>query len=484
MTKRNVEKQELLDAQLTGVGRKTVSPVKTIGAPGTAIFGGYIQENERSPKLSGREKYKTYSDMVANTTIVAAGVRYFLNLVSKAQWRVVPNPDAEDRVKAEEMATRIRRMMDNTETPWHRIVRRAAMYRFYGFSLQEWTAKRDEEDGALVIWDIEPRAQITIEKWDVDIHGRVLGVVQQSPQTSEELYLPRGKLVYMVDDAINDSPEGLGLFRHLAETVVQLVRFVQLEGFGFESDLRGVPIGRAPIKLLDELIEDGEITEADKMQYLQPIQDFMKSHVKSPALGILFDSSTYRGEGENAAVSGIHEWDVELMRSDNVTSQEAIARAIDRKNREIARVLGVEGLLLGDGDRGSEALSRDKSHNFSLIVDSTLDELAEGFEKDVIGTVFKLNGWDEKLKPSLTPEAIQFRDIDQITSAIKDIAAGGAPLNITDKAVKEVYELLGLTPPSIENAENDLTLTNDEEDGSMEDGTEDEDTEMETDDGE
>ena len=61
---------------------------------------------------------------------------------------------------------------------WARIVRRAAMYRFYGFSIQEWTAKR-RPDGLLTLADVAPRSQMTIERWDMLTDGSIQGVVQR-----------------------------------------------------------------------------------------------------------------------------------------------------------------------------------------------------------------------------------------------------------------------------------------------------------------
>lgn len=163
---------------------RSVKPTETAGAPGTSVIGGYVQDDEKNANLANRgERYKTYSEVLANTSIVAAGTRYFLNLVAKAEWSFTPSEaDTDGRYAelAEEMLT------SDPSTPWHRIVRRAAMYRFYGFSVQEWTARR-RDDGLLTLADVAPRAQLTIEKWDLDEDGTVAGVVQQSPQTMREL---------------------------------------------------------------------------------------------------------------------------------------------------------------------------------------------------------------------------------------------------------------------------------------------------------
>jgi len=55
--------------------------------------------------------------------------------------------------------------MYDMERPWHRVVRRAAMYRVYGYSWQEWIAKK-RDDGVIGYLDIEPRTQSTITRWE------------------------------------------------------------------------------------------------------------------------------------------------------------------------------------------------------------------------------------------------------------------------------------------------------------------------------
>ncbi len=236
---------QMLDQTLPRNQRKV--PTTTIGVGGAAVYGGFVVERETSAKLAGQQLYTTYAKLLANTTIVAAGVRYFLNLISKASWKVEPAEDTGAR--GEEVAEQFEDVMYDMLTPWHRVIRRMAMFRFYGFGIQEWTAKR-REDGLIGFLDIEPRPQTTITKWDVDEHGTVHGVIQESPQTFREIYLPRAKLVYAVDDSLSDSPKGLGLLRHIVQACDRLERYEQLEGFGFETDLRGVPIGRAPFQEL------------------------------------------------------------------------------------------------------------------------------------------------------------------------------------------------------------------------------------------
>lgn len=441
---KTARERRFLDTLFAPFRGRAVAPSRTEGVGGVAAFGGFVEENEKNARLRGRERYITFSNMLANVSIVAAGTRFFLNLTAKAGWKVEP---ADNSARARQLAELTEEILHDMTTPWHRVVRRAAMYRFHGFSVQEWTARR-RPDGALGFADVEPRPQVTIERWDLDASGTVHGVVQNSPQDSSEIYLPRRKLLYMVDDTLSDSPEGLGLFRHIVSATDRLCRFELLESYGYETDLRGIPIARGPLALLNDAVEKGLLKKEDADAAVNSLKTFVEKHVKNPELGLLLDSIPYRADDEAATPSATPQWNVELLRGDGTgTVNDAVGNAITRLNQEIARVLGVEGLLLGGQQVGSLALSRDKSHNFALIVDSTLTELRETVAADLVDVLFELNGWEPELTPELKTEATRYRDVTEITAALRDMATAGAILAPDDPAISEVRELMGLSRP-------------------------------------
>lgn len=452
-------------ALLGGRRQTRVNPTDTLGSPGTAIYGGYVVENEKDSTLTDRERYKTFSEALANTAVVAAGVRYFLNLAAGATWTFEP----AETPAGEDFAERAERMMtEDPVTSWPRVVRRAAMYRFYGFSIQEWTARRDDE-GALTFADIAPRAQITIERWDVNTDGTVNGMVQRNPQNQQEIYLPRSKTIYMVDDTLNDSPMGLGLFRHIVEPVRRLNRYEQLEGFGFESDLRGIPIGRAPYAELRARVDSGEITAEQAIKAVAPIEEFIKKHVRKPDLGLLLDSEVFVTTDDATRPSSEKKFDLSLL-DGSQTSLPEVAAAIQRINLEIARVLGIESLLMGDGTGGSFALAKDKTSQFSLTIDATLNELVDAFTTDLLDVLWMLNGWPEEEKPKIKVESVQYRSIEEITAAIRDIANSGAMLEPNDPIINFIRGLLGAPMADLMNIEIDSALNGSPPDDPVEDG--------------
>jgi hypothetical protein len=423
-------------------------PTRVVGASGAVITDGYVVEDESNGSLTGGNQYITYSNLLANTSIVAAGVRYFLNLVAKPTWKTVP-PDQENEL-AVYYAKIVNKQKDRMATSWSRAIRRSAMYRFYGFSIQEWTMEL--ADGIYQYKDIAPRPQSTIEKWDIDNEGQVTGIHQRLVNTGFLQPIPREKIIYLVDDSLNDSPQGLGLFRHIVSACSRLQRYEQLEGYGFESDLRGIPVGRAPFAAMQEAVNSGLLTSADKKAAEAPLLRFIENHIKNPALGILVDSMTYQTLDDASTPSSVKQWDIELLKGSSSALPD-MAVAIERVNREIARILGVEGLLLGEQTTGSHALSSDKALNFALIVDSTLSEIVDTYQKDFIKRLFEMNGWDQNLMPTFEVDVMQHRDITQVTQALKDLADAGAMLDPNDPATNEVRALLGVSPQPVIDAE-------------------------------
>jgi len=443
---------------LLGMFRRKPAPTSTEGVGGAVIYGGFIQDGEKNPKLSGTERYRTYADLLANTSIVAASVRYFLNLVAKADWKAEP---ADESAQAKEVAEWMEDQIHGMSTSWHRVVRRAALYRYYGFSIQEWTAKRSE-DGTIGILDVEPRPQHTITQWSVDESGTVMGVIQTSPQDGRDLPLHRGKLVYVVDDSISDSPEGLGLFRHVVDAVRRLQEYEKLEGIGFEGDLRGIPVGRAPITTLQGMVRSGQISQGQMDNQLDGLRTFLNSHKKTANLAMLLDSRVYESTGDTRNPSGQKQWDIDVVKSGQTSAPE-LAAAIMRINREVARVLGTENILLGESGAGSLAMARDKSDQFALVIDSTLKELSQAFQSDLVLPFVKLNGWDPKLAPKLKPEKIQHRAVEEVTAALRDLATAGAVMAPDDPAINELRDMLGLSKVDLEQMAIDAALTREAE---------------------
>lgn len=433
---------------------KTV-PTKEAGASGTAIHGGYIETEEQNPKLSNKEaRYKTATDILVNISIIGAGLRYFLNLVSKPSWTVTP---ADESPEAAEYAKFVGEVMNDMQTSWPRIIRRCATYRFHGFSINEWIAKK-RKDGKIGFEDIEPRPQRTIERWEVNDKGKILGVWQLPPQTGQELPIERSKFIYMVDDMLTDSPEGLGWFRQLVEPAERMKAYLALETIGFERDLSGTPIGRAPISAINAMVKDGKMTKAEASKMIAGITNFVKLQAKKNNTGMVLDSQHFKDTtSDGQKNSAVPQWGVELL-SGMPNSMDALGKSIERLIKEMARIMGVESILVGSEGVGSLALSKDKSNNLYLQVNSTMIDMAGFMTRDFIDTLWALNGFPDDMKPKMKTEDVAYKDVESITQALVDIAKAGSPLPPNDPAINEIRDLLGIPRASIVDEAMDAAI--------------------------
>lgn len=135
----------------------------------------------------------------------------------------------------------------------------------------------------------------------------------------------------------------------------------------------------------------------------------------------------------------------------------------------MARILGVEQLMLGSDSAGSFAMSQDKTTSFYLLVDGSLREIREQVDTDLVDILFTLNGWPLEMKPELGTEAVRFTDIEAIATTLRDMATAGAPLAPNDPVVGEVRDLMGLSQPTdVVTGDEDAALTGRGEDDQLE----------------
>lgn len=426
--------------------RSAARPFAEQGVGGFRIYRGYLDPGETNYKLIGVQRWKTAADLLANVSIIAAGVRYSLNLISRPTWRFDP---PSDKPEAKAHAEFMESVINGIDTNWTRIIRRGGMYRFHGFGIHEWIAKRREEDGRIGIASIESRPQHTIERWDIDANGGVQGVWQRDPMTNEELYLPRRKLLYLVDDTLTDSPDGVGWFRHLAEPANTLKSYLELESMGFERDLAGIPVGRAPLQKLNQLVESGKITREQSNTMIAGLEAFVSLKRKDKNTALILDSTTFKGKTDTGeSISSIFEWGVELL-TGSQNSIDELGNAIRRLQFDMALIIGAEQLLVGREGEGSRALSEDKSRNLYLTANATLADMAESVDRDLVDPIWQMNGLPEELKPKAKVEDVAFKDAEQIARTLADMANAGAILAPDDPAINDLRDLMGIqhAPP-------------------------------------
>lgn len=421
--------------------RALPSPAERAGVGDTQTFGGYVDSREASADLRGTSRHKTLHEMALNVAIVGTAIRRVYRLIGAVDWTMAPargDGISEDAARdAAEFARAAIIESTKRTTPIGSWAKRIASAEFFGASVQEWTMRAGDDPrwpGRLVIDRVDWRGAHTIERWDTDANNTVHGVWQRG-KTGEEIYLPRAKLVYHVDDELNDSPEGVGLLRHAAEGVRRLKLYLSLEARAVKNSANGNLVGRSPRSAM----KSDNLSAEDIAKAESGLRNYLENHERKEGLYLMLDSKPYKQP--DGSPSSVPMWGIESIAAGN--DLDAIAKAISRELWQIAAALNVEHVMLGSGG-GSLAMQAQKSADFYRFVEAVLERIAEVIDRDLIGPVWEVNGLPSELRPVPQFSRLGFRDVAEIITLLSQMAAAGVSLDREDEAVKALFEYLGL----------------------------------------
>ena len=423
---------------------------KLPGSDGVLSYGGYLPNDERNRLLQGPTKWTTFTNTV-NASIVATGVRYSCNLIAGTEWHCEPNESGgKDADRGVDIITQglLRAPMPK---PWSAVVKKTSMYRFLGFSLHAWATRTRDSDGMVVFANIEHRPQYTIERWvKPDETKPWTGVVQRT-RSGQTYDIARNQLFYAVDDTLTDNPDGVGILRHVVELAELLGVYQGLEAGAFQGDLGGVPIGRLPEAELIKTFPD----PVKRAEYTAAFEGFLRDRVRDPRKlqYLLLDSAIYKGADPNV-ISTIQKWAVEILKSETANLP-AINQSIGRIQLEIARVLGIEWALMGDGE-GARAVHEDKTGMFAALLQATIDEIAAFATNDLARVLVARNGLDpETATPRLVADPISIDSIVEVSRMLVNLQLAGLQRN--DPA-RNAMRKRGRLPPEPEPTAAELGM--------------------------
>ncbi|HET9893248.1 MAG TPA: hypothetical protein VFQ42_22410 [Mycobacterium sp.] len=446
----------------TSAAATPAAPSKPAGSDGIVNVGGFLVTGERDPGLVGINKWTAFDNAILGVAIVSSAVNIWTQLVGSAKLTVEPNKiGGQDAQRAADIVDQ-GFLNAQLTTPVNQIFRRQSMKRFKGFAVHEVLLKRRAADDMIVVGDIQDRPQWTIWRWNrPDPQAEWTGVEQMTPAAGQNTwYIPRERLFYSVENTLSPSPEGVGVLRQLADHVRRLALFKKFEGIGFQTDLSGVPVARAPLAKLQNEMPQGLSPAEIKAKVLQEVgwmYDLLKNHNKNAEQGILLDSATYTDKSASQSPSSIYEYAFDLIKGSGSTSLAAIGEAIGRETADIARVMCAEWLLLGGQDSGGAySMHEDKTAMFALCVNSVNEDLAADAKRDIAARLLVMNGIDPELfLPNIIVEPVATGSVQAACQALASLFQAG--LNPTDPAINVLRGRLKL-PPAPEIDDTDLLL--------------------------
>lgn len=434
-------------------GRAVTKAKAPSGVTGVSAYGGYISHGEANADLTGGKRWVTYTNAML-IPVVALGVRYFTGLLAGTKWHAEPNERGGKDAERGALICTEGLLEAPLRTPWSRIVPKAAMCRYLGFSLHA-TAMRRRPDGMIVYSAIEHRPQHTIEKWiRANEHSPFESVIQRSKESGQEIPISLDECFYCVDDTLTDSPEGVGLLRHIVELVRRLGHYELLEGVAYEQDLGGTPFGGAPLSETARKAKgDAAQVKAAVDEAMRAFNDLLNNRNKNPTKPQyhVYDSEPYRDT--DGKLTTIPKWKLDIIKGETANLP-SIHTVIGRIQLEIARVLGVEFALVGGGDaKGSYGMHEDKTSMFATILQTTLDELGWFATQQLARRLVARNGLDpDTCTPKLIAEPISTEAVLTATQALAQLNMAGLAPN--DPAKNVIRSRMHLPP----EPERDLSL--------------------------
>lgn len=418
-----------------------------IGQGGVNTRYGEIQADEFLRELKGKRAIKTYREMRSNDSTIGAVMYAVEQVLRDNQYKVVPANDSEE-AKAE--AEYIKQVLADMEHSFDDHISEALSFLTFGFASFEVVYKRRAgpnptnkkkhskyNDGRMGVRKIASRAQWTINQFDIDTQtGEFLGIKQDvGYHVNGGVTIPTNKLIHYRTTTTNNDPSGRSILRNAFTAYQYLKRLQEIEVIAIERELHGVPIGRIPAEYLSPEATDSQ--KALRAQFETILRDLK---MNAQGYGLLPSNVYHDGDGKP---TNNRIMDLELITS-NGSRNIDIDPVIRRYQHDIARSLLAELLMLGGGANGSYALSQSKTDLFLRSLESYLDVLFEGLNRQLIEPLWAINGLDPELMPHLEAGDIAPYDLKELGAFIRNLNGADLPIVEHPETVGRLMEMAKL----------------------------------------
>jgi len=402
-----------------------------IGVAGVKESHGYIMDEFLRELLLERGR-KTYREMRDNDATCSAMLFAIDMILRGVVWRVEENKNTKGSAASLEAADFIRGcLFEDMSHSWDDFIAEVLSMLVYGWEYTEIIYKIRKgpnppdsrhrskfNDGAIGVRKLGNRAQETLDRWEIDETGHVSGMYQQPPQGGSVRFIPIEKALHFIPHPQKGSPEGRSVLRGAYRSWYFLKNIQEVESIAIERELNGLPVVKIPNAILN-----GTSSEAiaAKAAYVKLVRD-IKFNDQG---GVVLPSDTYwDADGKPTSVEQVS---LELLASKGTRTINT-SEVVLRYQREIARVVMADFLMLGSNDRGSFAMSKDKSSLFIKSTEGWLETIAGTINKGLITKLWKINNFNPETMPTVLPGNVAPVDLDELGKYISDLSRAGAPL--------------------------------------------------------
>lgn len=417
-----------------------------IGVAGLNAYSGYINEEFHRDLRSTPKRNAIYRRMSTSDPVLKAILRAVSLVLRGVEWRV--EPAYQSGKAGDDEAAFAESLMKDMSHSWEDFISEALSMLIYGWSYHEVVlksrvgpmetdpSKRSKfTDGRIGIRKLAPRAQETLQRWEMQDDGGIDGFWQQPLIGGGVFFIPIDRALLFRTESRKNSPEGESLLRSAYESWYHATQIRNFESVGIERELAGLPVVRIPSEYLSATATPDQLMIRE--QYLKIARD-VKLNAQG---GLLVPSDMWRGE--DGAISSSPLVSVELISSSGKRAIDTSA-VILRHQRDMARSVLADFIMLGSDSKGSYALSKDKTDLFMMACKAILDQIAAPLNRFLLPRIWDYNGLDRALLPEFKPGAVADVDLAVLGDYIAKISAAGAPLfpdQSLDEYLRDIADL-------------------------------------------
>lgn len=409
-----------------------------IGDSGLRRSGGHVHEEFRR-ELVGRRGAEAYREMASNSSVLGAALLAIELPCRRADWYLEP----ADTPAGQEVADFVEECREDLATPWGDVLQEILTMVIYGWALLETTYKTRQgpkaanpsrfDDGRVGWRAMSLRAQDSLDRWEIDETGGILGMWQRIPHNGKTVGIPIERAQLFRTSKVRNNPEGRSLLRTAYFAWYHAKRMMTNEGIGVERDLTGVPSAGVPPEMLLSTA-----SPADKAS-LESIKTALRD-LKMDEQGFIVYPLAYDQNGNP-------KFTMTLLASPGRRTHDTTA-IINRYELRMAQALMAGFLMLGHSAVGSRALADPLIEFFMDSIAALLDTIADTFNRHAIPALLAVNGIDPDDAPLLAHGPAKTQDLAALGQFIKTLSEAGMPLFPNEELERHLLDAADLPEPA------------------------------------
>lgn len=356
--------------------------------------------------------------MSDNSAVVGAVLYAIETFIRRVEWKVVP---ANSSATAKKEAKFLEECIADLDEPWEDFICEVLSMLIYGYSLFEVVLKIRGgatgpesrrslySDGRYGWRSFAPRAQTSVDEWDLDEQSNVLGVHQTPPPSYARVYLPMERCMLFRTKSRRKNPEGRSLLRNLYRSWYFVKRLEETEAIGISRDLNGLPVVEVPA-----LIMSPEATDAQRA-VRATMEKLVSQLHRDEREGVVFPAET----GLDGKPTG---YKLKLLNAAGA-SRVLADPVIRRHEQRMLMALLAEFLMLGTERTGSFALASTKTSGFALTLGGLLSSMAATLNRTAVRRLYDINNVPVEHRASLVPGDVEKPDLKELGSFLTQLAS-------------------------------------------------------------